>query len=63
MNEFVTAGMTLEAARAAAAEHGYRLRVLPEDGVGHATGDLRPVQDRLNVEVEDGVVVRVLGTW
>lgn len=61
MDEFVKEGMAVETARAAAAEHGYTLRVFQDGDVGHATGDLK--QDRLNVEAEGGVVTRILGTW
>lgn len=64
MDDVVTVGMGFSEAKAAAAAYGYTLRVIAEadsDEGGFATGDLR--QDRLNVEVEDGVVVRVVGTW
>lgn len=58
MDEFVAVGMTVEDARAAAAAHGYSLRVFDDTAGGFATGDLKP--DRLNVEAEDGVVTAVL---
>lgn len=58
MDDIVKVGMPFEVARAAAREHGYTLRVFDEAEGGFATGDIK--QDRLNVEVENGVVVRVL---